>query len=144
MKSAEELKSIPSHQITPDDMEGWKKISQDGSTFITASFWNSTLKEEVYLVTRDYDYDDCRNDNDYLYGMPVDEEALRDYRKHNGIIQEGDKVKVVKGRTLPKGFIGVVKSRYKILDRYGRYVTDYLRFYSGEKINITNVELIRE
>lgn len=144
MKSADELKSIPSHQITPDDMEGWAKISQGGSTFITARFWNSYLKEDVYLVTRDYDYDDCHNDNDYLYNMSVDEEALREYKKHNGIIQEGDRVKVVKGRTLPKGFIGVVKSRYNIFDRYGRYVTDYLRFYSGEKINIANVELVRE
>ena len=144
MKTANELNSIPSHKITAQDMEGWKKISQDGRIFITARFWNSQLKEEVSLVTRDYDYDDCRNDNDYLYNASVDEEALRDYRKFKGIIQEGDKVRVVKGRTLPKGFEGIVKSRYAIYDRYDRYVTDYLRFYTGEKINVANVELVRE
>lgn len=144
MKSAEELEKIRNDRITPKDMEGWKKISEDGGSFITARFWNSKLKEVVSLVVRDYDYSDASRDNDYLYNMPIDNQALREYKKFKGIIQEGDTVKVVKGRTLPKGYTGVVQSIYQFKDRFGRTVADYIRFENGDRININNVELLKQ
>ena len=144
MKSAEELRRMNNTSITSADMEGWAKIAQDGGIFITGTFWNSQLKETVSLVLRDYEYNDLSRDNDYLYFMQVDSEAIRDYKKFKGIIQDGDKVKVIKGRTLPKDFVGTVKEVYPVKDRYGRFVANYIRFTTGEKINVANVELIRE
>ena len=143
MKNASELDKMNNTSILPVDMEGWAKIAQDGGTFVTGKFWNSQLKETVSLVLRDYDYGDCSRDNDYLYYMRVDEEAVRDYKRFKGIVQDGDTVKVIKGRTLPKGFTGTVKEIYPVNDRYGRLVAYYARFTTGEKINVTNVEIVR-
>ena len=149
MKNAEELDELSrtGHTFTEEDMVGWKKIEEKGGSYVTATFWNPTLKETFYNMVQDYDYYgfDIKNQNvEYLYNMPIDYEALRDYKKFKGIIQEGDKVRVVKGRTLPKGFEGIVKTIYPIYDKYHRKMADYIRFESGEKINLNNVELIKE
>lgn len=142
MKNASELDRMNNTSILPVDMEGWAKIAQDGGTFVTGKFWNSQLKEAVCLVLRDYEYNGER-DNDYLYYMQVDPEAIRDYKRFKGIVQDGDTVKVIKGRTLPKGFTGTVKEIYPVNDRYGRLVAYYARFTTGEKINVANVEIVR-
>lgn len=119
----------------------FKKIMQTGGTYVVATFYDPETKETMTKCVRDYDYSDCSRDDDELYYMPIDDEALRMYRHDNGIISIGDTVKVVKGRTIEHGFIGKVTNIRPCTDKYGRWLADYVYFDDGRKININNCVL---
>ena len=120
------------------------KVTHTGGSYVTGTFFNPVTKETKVEVLRDYDYNDCSRDNDELYYMDINEEALVAYKHHNGVICVGDNVKVVKGRTIEKGFIGTVKAIREYTDRYGRWLADYIYFTDGRKINKANCELVLE
>ena len=118
----------------------WYKVAQRGNTYITATLFNPITKEQKNEIARDYD--EPRNDNDEIYYMPIDENALRAWRTHMGIMQDGDKVRVIKGRKYPVGAEFTVKAVYPFRDRYGRWVADYAYFVGGGKCNVENLEII--
>ena len=119
------------------------KVTHEGGTLVTGMFFNPVTKEEDYRVLRDYEYEDCSRDNDEWYKMPIDEEAFREWKHHHGEILQGDKAKVIKGRTIEHGFIDTVKNIHKLKDKYGRYIATYIYFNDGRKINIKNCELVK-
>ncbi len=121
---------------------GFFKVSHEGGSLVTANFYNPETKETIHKVVRDYDYSDCSRDDDELYNMPINEEIKKIWLHDRGIIQVGDRVKVVKGRTLPHGSVLTVRAKYDYKDQYKRYVATYLYFEEGGKINENNVELI--
>ena len=118
------------------------KVSHVGGTFVTGTFYNPVTKEEKTEVLRDYDYADCSRDNDELYYMDIDEDVRKEWHHKHGIVYVGDKVEVIKGRTIEHGFIGVVKDKKRYTDRYGRFIAWYLYFTDGRKINEDNVRLV--
>lgn len=120
------------------------KVSHTGGTYVIGTFFNPFTNETKVEVLRDYDYSDCSRDNDELYYMDINDEARTAYIHHKGGIVVGDKVKVVKGRTIEKGFVGVVKAIYPYNDIYGRWMADYIYFTDGRKINKANCELVLE
>ena len=133
--------------ITRDEIKtdsNWRKISQEGGSYITARFFNIETLEEAGFTVRDYDYADCRNDDDDLYYMTIDFEAIKKYKRSRGIIQEGDRVMIVKGRKFPAGTVKTVRKIYPFKDRYGRWIADYAYFTDGTKCNIENCILIME
>lgn len=118
------------------------KVSESGGSFVTGIFFNPVTGEHKTEVLRDYDYADCRNDNDELYYMPIDEEARRAYMHHKGVILEGDKAEVIKGRTIEHGYVGTVVRKSEYRDRYGRFLAMYIYFEDGRKINEANCRLV--
>ena len=123
---------------------GFYKIYETGGVYVVGYFYNPITKELKTECLRDYDYDDRRNDNDELYYMPINEEVKKIYLHEKGVILVGDKAKVIKGRTIEHGFIGVVINKKEYKDKFGRWVADYIYFEDGRKINVNNCELVRE
>ena len=118
------------------------KVRQSGGSYVIATFYNPVTGESNTECVRDYDYADGSRDNDELYYMDIDEEVRILWLHSNGVILVGDTVEVIKGRTLPKGYVGVVKDIKPYKDRYGRVVCDYLYFEDGNKIAEHNCKLI--
>lgn len=124
--------------------DGFYKVLQVGSSYISATFYNPITHEEYTKCVRDYEYADCSRDNDELYYMPICETAQRLWMHHHGVILTGDIVKVIKGRTIEHGYIGKVVCIRDYRDRFGRWIAKYVYFEDGRKINIDNVELLEE
>lgn len=121
--------------------EGFKKIAESGGSYVTALFFNPETGESYSACVRDYDYYDGLRDDDEAYYAPIDEDALRLFNHKHGIISVGDTVKVVKGRKVKIGTVGVVDKIYDWKDRYGRPQTRYVVFENGERTSIGNVVL---
>lgn len=131
--------------LAENGLEGFKKIGQDhGGSLICALFWKPETNETVSKTVRDYEYSDCSRDNDDLYWMEIDEEARVNYLHANGMILEGDRVMVIKGRKIPLGEVKTVRKIYPFKDRYGRWIADYLYFTDGTKTNMRNCILVME
>lgn len=122
--------------------DGFFKVNQTGGSYVVALFFNPTTKETYTKRVRDYDYDDCRNDDDELYCMPIDEAVAEIYRKHIGIVAVGDTVEVIKGRKIPHGTIGKVVRVYDWKDCYGRVQSTYAVFEDGSKTSVYNCRII--
>ena len=120
------------------------KVSHNGGTYVTGLFFNPVTRETRLERLRDYDYDDCRNDNDELYYMPINEEAARLYRRHIGLVEAGDLVEVVKGRKMPIGYVGRVVRVYDWKDCYGRVQATYAVFEDGQKTSVWNCKILDE
>ena len=121
---------------------GYFKVAENGSCYISATFFNPITKDSYSVCVRDYDYDDCSRDDDVLYYMPINEDVRRDYLHHLGVILVGDVVKVIKGRKLPIGMVGTVTAKREITDKYGRWVADYVVLDNGKSTNVGNVERV--
>ena len=122
---------------------GFAKVYQNTSgSLITATFYNVETKERISEVVRDYDYSDCSRDNDQLYRMPIDKDALRRYNVDNNIVFEGATVVVVKGRKVPIGTVAKVEKIVPWCDCYGRTRTTYAYLDNGMRTNIHNCEVI--
>lgn len=120
------------------------KVNQSGGTYITATFYNPITGETKTQCVRDYDYSDCSRDNDELYYMDIDEDARTEYLHSLGVILVGDVIEVIKGRTIPHGYIGTVVNKRDYKDRYGRYIATYIYFEDGQKINVDNCKRIED
>ena len=118
------------------------KVNQTGGSYVVALFVNPISWESYTVCVRDYDYADCSRDNDELYYMPIDEEAANAWRKHIGIVEAGDTVKVVKGRKVPLGTVAKVTRVYDYKDRYGRVVAVYAVLDNGMKTSVNNCEIV--
>jgi len=118
------------------------KVNQTGGSYVVALFVNPVTWESYTVCVRDYDYSDCSRDNDELYYTPIDNEAANAWRKHIGIVEAGDTVKVVKGRKVPLGTVAKVTRVYDYKDRYGRAVATYAVFEDGRKTSVYNCEII--
>lgn len=118
--------------------DGFFKVKQEGGTYVVATFFNPETKESFTKCVRDYDYSDCSRDDDELYYMEINEAARRAWLRHNGVIQIGDAVKVVKGRKVPVGTVAIVSDITKWRDQYGRVQTIYAVLDNGMKTNIDN------
>lgn len=122
--------------------KGFYKVKQDGGTFVTALFYNPETKESFDAAVRDYDYSDCSRDIDVLYNVRINEDVRRIYLHDKGVIQEGDTVRVIKGRKIPIGTVAKVRAIHDFCDCYGRFRCRYLYFEEGGKTNIENCELV--
>lgn len=122
--------------------DGFKKVAQSGGVFIVATFFNPTTKETYTHCVRDYDYADGSRDDDEAYYMPIDEDAVRLWKKFNGVIQEGDTIEVVKGRKVPIGTVAKVERLYDWKDVYGRVQTRYAVLSNGLKTSVDNCKII--
>ena len=120
---------------------GYFKISQGGGSYVTARFFNPVTGDEFSKCVRDYDYD-CSRDDDELYYMPINEEAVKAWKRKHMIISKGDSVMVVKGRKIPVGTVATVDYEKPYYDKYGRFVCTYLYFTDGRRTNIDNCMLI--
>ena len=118
------------------------KVAQEGGSYVIGYFFNPITGEGKTCCVRDYDYDDCSRDNDELYYMPIDQEVRKIWLHNGGNILEGDRARVVKGRTIEHGFIGTVEKIKDYYDKYHRYVATYIYFDDGRKINMANCELV--
>ena len=122
--------------------DGWRKVSEHGGTLITSALYNIITGEETSIITRDYDYEDGRNDCDYWYNAPIDRSAEKAWKHCNGIISDGDRVMVIKGRKVMPGTVHTVERIRPIKDRYGRKVADYLVFEDGTSTNADNCIMV--
>lgn len=122
--------------------EGFFKVCQSGGSYVVATFFNPETCEEITKCVRDYDYADCSRDDDELYYMPIDQAARRAYFRHCGYIQEGDLVRVVKGRKVPIGTEAVVTEIRHWRDAYGRIQTVYAYLDNGMRTSIDNCILV--
>ena len=122
--------------------KGFRKVSHEGGIYVSGVFFNPITNEVTSRRLRDYDYADGSRDDDELYYMPIDEEALKAYRRFCGVISVGDTVEVIKGRKVPIGTIATVKAIHDYRDCYGRWVATYAYFTDGQKTNVDNCKLI--
>ena len=120
------------------------KVSEEGGTYVTGTFYNPVTGETKHELLRDYDYSDGSRDNDELYYMPIDEEVRRVWQHTRGIILTGDMIEVIKGRTIPHGTTARVIDKKPFRDRYGRTQAIYIYLDNGKKINVDNCKLISE
>lgn len=129
--------------ITNEELneKGFFKVYEGGSSYITVIYYKPTSKCYCSFVARDYDYSGER-DNDSLYFAPICESVRIEYLHELGIICEGDKIQVVKGRKVPKGTIATVKKIYPYKDKYGRIQAYYAYLDNGMKTNIDNCILL--
>lgn len=127
------------------------KVNQDGGSYVVGLFVNPITWETKTETLRDYDYSDCRNDNDELYYMPIDYEVKEAYRKHLALTSgndggyfaaPGDVVEVFKGRKIPVGTIAKIERIFDYKDCYGRVVTTYAVFEDGRKTSVGNLRVI--
>lgn len=123
---------------------GFYKVAQSGGSYVVATFYNPNTGEERTKRVRDYDYGDGSRDDDELYYMEIDEEVRKIWLHKNGVILPGDRVKVVKGRKIPKGTEAVVERFFDWKDQYGRVQTRYVIFTDGRKTSVSNLVLITE
>lgn len=123
---------------------GFYKVAQDGSCYISATFYNPDTKETISRCVRDYDYADCSRDNDELYYMEIDEEVKKQWLHDKGIILVNDVVEVIKGRKVPIGTIARVTDKKPYKDKYGRTQAIYVYLDNGMKTNEDNCKLIAQ
>lgn len=125
---------------------GFYKVGTSGGSLKTADFFNPFTGESFSATISDKE--DARMEDDplcdVLSKIPENEDAKWAYNRSNGIVQKGDTVRVVKGRTLEHGTEAKVREIYPMKDRYGRYVADYAYLDNGEKINVTNVSIVED
>ena len=123
--------------------DGWRKVSESGSSYVTATLFNVRTGEEASVVVRDYDrWDLSECDAPEWYNVAIDDDARKAYCRKHMIITDGSRVMVIKGRKVPVGTTGIVDRMKKIYDRYGRHCADYVVFESGAATNVDNCVLI--
>ena len=124
---------------------GYYKVGESGNTYVSMTFLNPYTGDYfVESIDTDNDMDYTDTFKSELYNMPINDDAAWVWNRSNDVVQTGDTVKVVKGRTIPHGTTAKVKSIRPVKDKYGRKVADYAYLDSGDKINIANLSIIEE
>lgn len=124
------------------ELGGFYKVAENGGTLITNIFWNPETNEQRSISVRDYDYSDGSRDIDELYYMPIDEAMRKNWLHSNGVILEGDTIKVIKGRKVPIGTIARVEKIKPYYDKYHRFLCDYVYLDNGAKTSKENCILV--
>ena len=123
---------------------GFYKVETSGFSLTSATFFNPITKESFSKIVWDNDDDRVKEENEDLYYLPICERAKQLWLNHNGVIQTGDMVKIVKGRKM----VGEVKKvvrfyEWEKVGSYGNIGTTYCVFDDDTKVNINNCELYR-
>ncbi len=89
---------------------GFYKVEENNGGVCVGTFYNPDTQEYFTKIT--WDIDDIRLDQDeevqiYRY-MPINKDVRRLWLHRAGVIQEGDRIKVVKGRKVPIGTVATV------------------------------------
>jgi len=124
-----------------DSYKEFYKVNESNGCVCVGTFYNPDTEESFTKIT--WDIDDIRLDQDeeiqiYSY-MPINKDVRWLHRA--GVIQEGDQIKVIKGRKVPIGTIATVKEIKPFYDKYKRWQADYLYLDNGMKTNINNCVL---
>ena len=139
------------------ELEGYKKIEHDGGTIVTVKLWNSNTKTIITIKVDDLEYEyhyfmACAPYKadvlEKLRYMPIDEAALLNFKKYNGLPYVGGKFVVTKGRKYPKGTIGTIDKLYDYTDNYGRWLALYALATGSSggaiKINTANIKMLAD
>lgn len=126
-----------------DNYNGFYKVAEDNGGVCVGYFFNPNTME--FFSKKIWDIDDDRLlENDYIQTLrylPINETIRKMWKHHNGEILIGDTARVVKGRKMPIGYIGVVEKIKPFYDRYGRWKCNYIYFADGQRTNYDNCEL---
>lgn len=123
---------------------GFYKVRESGGSFTKATFFNPYTGDCFTEVIDDRDNDMVYNDafNSELRAVKINDDVARLFNRSCGLLQSGDTVRVVKGRTIPHGTEAKVTAIRPMRDRYRRWVADYAYLDNGQKININNVKIV--
>jgi len=126
---------------------GFYKVSEERSATQTyATFFNPYTGEQFQEKTSDRA--DERWDKDLfmreLDDISINNDAKWLWNRSNGVVQTGDKVRVVKGRTLAHGTEASVKSIRDLKNDYGQVIATYAYLDNGEKISVKNVQVVED
>lgn len=146
-KNRHELgKAVASREDKGVVFGGFYKVEKGSGGVRSDTFFNPYTGEYFSHIVSDYDDDRVTDDlfNSELRHMSVNEEASWLWKRSCGVVQEGDTIRVLKGRTLEHGLEAKVKSVRKLHDKYGRYVADYAYLDNGQKINVANVGIVED
>ena len=126
------------------NINGFYKVNENGYSLTEATFYNPDTGESFSKIVWDMDDDRvCWEAGEYR-DLSINNKVARLWKRHNGVIQDGDKVMVVSGRKVPIGTVSYVREIKPIHDRYGRWVADYVYMENGMRTNIKNVVLVIE
>lgn len=131
-KEFEDIREVP---------EGFIKVNESGNVFKFGTFYNPKTKQECVIME---DGDDERDYKPEVLHIPVDKEVRHLWLHEKGIISVGDKVKVLKGRKVPIGTVGLVVGIRKIVNKYGAHMCDYVKLDNGMETSVDNCEMIKE
>lgn len=127
-----------------NNYKGFYKVSEDNGNVCVGTFYNPDTKEVFTKITWDidrlYDYDD--EEIKILCNLTIDKKMRWQWLHDKKIIQEGDRIKVVKGYKIPVGTVATVKKIKPFYDCYRRCLIDYLYLDNGVKINADNCILV--
>jgi hypothetical protein len=123
---------------------GFYKVSESNGGVCVGTFYNPTTKESFTKIT--WDIDDVRLEGDeyiqILRFLPIDKDVRWLYLHEKGVIQEKDKVEVIKGRKVSIGTIAIVTLIKPYYDKFRRWQCDYAYLDNGMKTNVDNCKLI--
>ena len=125
---------------------GFYKVEQSGGSFQTAKFFNPYTGAFFSSQVGDLDNDMVHYNKFYseLRDIKINKDVSWLWKRCNGVVQEGDKIKVVKGKTIPKGTTAKVRAIYPFRNKYKMWVADYAYLDNGQKINVNNVEIVED
>lgn len=127
-----------------ENYNGFYKVAENNGGVCVCTFFNPDTMEHFSKIVWDIDNDRLLDDEEIqvLRFLPINETVKKIYMHHKDIILEGDTVEVFKGRKIPIGYTGIVKSIKPFYDRYGRWQADYIYFADGQKTNYNNCKLV--
>ena len=127
-----------------ESYKGFYKVGEDNGSVCVGMFYNPETGELFSKITWDIDRPYINDDEEIeiLRYLPINHEIRRQWLHKNGVIQEGDTIKVVKGRKIPLGTVAKVRKIYPFYDRYHRWQADYVYLDNGTKTNINNCILV--
>lgn len=127
-----------------NNYKGFYKVAENNGGVCVGTFYNPETKETFTKITWDIDrpYINDNEEIEILRYLIIDEEVRKIWLHENGIIQEGDTIKVIKGRKIPIGTIGKVTKIKPWYDKYHRHQADYVYLDNGMKTNVNNCMLV--
>lgn len=125
---------------------GFRKIGQRLSGGVVwVAMWNPETKSRIEVPVEDYEYqygdgpfvapavaEYGLGELERLHDADIDDDALRDFNIHEGVVFKGAEVRVDRGRKVPVGTVGVVSRIRDVHDRYGRPVATYADIVSED------------
>ena len=123
-----------------ESYNGFYKVGENNGGVCVGYFFNPDTKESFSKITWDIDrpYINDYEEIEILRYLPINEDVKKIWKRHNEILQEGDRIEVYKGRKVPKGTIAVITAIKPFYDKYHRWQCDYAYLDNGMKTNILN------
>lgn len=123
---------------------GFYKVGTSGGSLKTAEFFNPFTGESFRATVSDSEHTWTDNDPlcSALASIEENDDAKWLYNRSSGVVQKGDKVRVMRGRTLEHGTEANVREIYT--SKYGGKEVKYAYLDNGEKINVDNVAIVED